>query len=374
MDLEVEAKRSRKIDETSILQQTAFWSDVKRKQGLDSRAFDIKACGEEIYACATPQKYIRDDLLILFQNIGKGCQIGYVPYGPTIRPNEENRGVFLEALSESLRPFVPNACIVLRYDLLWQSPWAKEPNYFDSLGNWQGPPEKACQEIRLNFDTDQWNLKKANTNILPSDTLLIDLTKDKDHLLQEMKPKTWYNVKLAMRKGVVVRSGGVEDLNTWYELYKQTCKRNGMFLQPLDYFVAVLTATTKDVDSPAQVDLLIAEAAGTPLAAMFLVLSGKRATYLYGASSSTNRHLMPTYALQWGAMERAKQKDCKEYDMFGVSPNPDPSHPLYGLYRFKTGFGGDLFHRMGCWDYPLDGKAYEVYRTSEMVGAGSVLG
>jgi lipid II:glycine glycyltransferase (peptidoglycan interpeptide bridge formation enzyme) len=107
---------------------------------------------------------------------------------------------------------------------------------------------------------------------------------------------------------------------------------------------------------------------------MFLVLSGKRATYLYGASSSTNRHLMSTYALQWDAMERAKERGCKEYDMFGVSPNPDPSHPLYGLYRFKTGFGGALFHRMGCWDYPLDGKTYEAYRTSEMAGAGSVLG
>jgi lipid II:glycine glycyltransferase (peptidoglycan interpeptide bridge formation enzyme) len=374
MDLQVEAKRSRKIDETSILQQTAFWSDVKRKQGLDSRAFDIKASGEEVYSYATPHKCVRDDLLILFQNIGKGYQIGYVPYGPTMRPNEESRGIFLEALSESLRPFLPKACIVLRYDLLWQSPWAKETDYFDSWGNWQGPPAKASQEIRLNFETDQWNLKKANTNILPSDTLFIDLTKDKSVLLQEMKPKTRYNVRLATRNGVVVRSGGVTDLDTWYELYKQTCKRNGMFLQPLDYFVAVLTATMNNVVSPAEVDLLIAEASGTPLAAMFLVLSGKRATYLYGASSSTNRHLMSTYALQWDAMERAKERGCKEYDMFGVSPNPDPSHPLYGLYRFKTGFGGALFHRMGCWDYPLDGKTYEAYRTSEMAGAGSVLG
>lgn len=79
---------------------------------------------------------------------------------------------------------------------------------------------------------------------------------------------------------------------------------------------------------------------------------------------------MATYALQWEAIRRSKMKGCTEYDMFGVAPRPDPSHPLYGLYRFKTGFGGKIFHRMGCWDYPLDPKAYQAYQTSEMQSHG----
>lgn len=80
-----------------------------------------------------------------------------------------------------------------------------------------------------------------------------------------------------------------------------------------------------------------------PLAAMFLVMSAYRATYLYGASSSRMRSVMPTYALQWKAMQIAKQCGCMEYDMFGVAPNPDPSHPMYGLYKLKQGFGGEIF-------------------------------
>ncbi len=63
---------------------------------------------------------------------------------------------------------------------------------------------------------------------------------------------------------------------------------------------------------------------------------------------------MPTYALQWEAIKIAKEYGCTEYDMFGVSPGPDHSHPMYGLYQFKTGFGGELFHHLGCWDYLLD--------------------
>ena len=99
---------------------------------------------------------------------------------------------------------------------------------------------------------------------------------------------------------------------------------------------------------------------------MFLVLSAHRATYLYGASSSSMRNLMPTYALQWKAMLIAKKCDCTEYDMFGVSPNPDPSHPMYGLYRFKQGFGGEIFHQLGCWDYPIDDEKYNYFVAKEM--------
>ena len=62
---------------------------------------------------------------------------------------------------------------------------------------------------------------------------------------------------------------------------------------------------------------------------------------------------MPTYALQWEAIRRAKAAGCLEYDMFGVAPQPDPTHPMYGLWKFKHGFGGEIFHQLGCWDYPL---------------------
>lgn len=79
---------------------------------------------------------------------------------------------------------------------------------------------------------------------------------------------------------------------------------------------------------------------------------------------------MATYALQWRAIQEAKAAGCLEYDLFGVSPSADPSHPLYGLYRFKRGFGGELYHRMGCWDYPLDENDYESCAAAEMNSQG----
>ena len=120
----------------------------------------------------------------------------------------------------------------------------------------------------------------------------------------------------------------------WYDLYKETALRNGLYINDIEYFSSVLTAKADDTASPARVELLLAEHEGEPLAAIFLVMSGHRGTYLYGASSSRKRNYMPTYALQWEAIKIAKEYGCTEYDMFGVSPGPDPvSYTHLDVYK-----------------------------------------
>ena len=79
---------------------------------------------------------------------------------------------------------------------------------------------------------------------------------------------------------------------------------------------------------------------------------------------------MRTYALQWEAMKIARENGCTEYDMFGTVPNASPSHPMHGLYRFKKGFGGSLFHRMGCWDYTVQEKKYQLFIANDMTRQG----
>lgn len=368
MDIEIGLKATEEIRKTPIVQQSTFWSKVKQKQGIDSSAFDIRVREDDIYEGNRNGEYITDDFLVLFQDVGYGMSIGYVPYGPTLKPDEGNQGVFLEELSETIRSYIPGNCIMLRYDLLWESPWAKDDARFRD-GDWVGPPEKRNQEIRLNINTHNWNLHRSNTDVLPKDTVFVNLTKDEDTLLREMKPKTRYNIRLAGRKGVKVSRLDPDDLDIWYALYTETCERNRIFLHDIDSFRAVLEAD-KATGNSVRTEILAAEKEGVPLAAMFLVYSCNRATYLFGASSSKSRNWMGTYALQWEAIRRAKEQGCLTYDMFGISPRRDPSHPLYGLYRFKTGFGGEIFHRMGCWDYPFDHDSYEKYLSLEMRSQG----
>ncbi|MDD3063437.1 MAG: peptidoglycan bridge formation glycyltransferase FemA/FemB family protein [Massilibacteroides sp.] len=369
MIIEVERKEIRAVALTPIVQQTAFWAKVKEKQGILSHAFDFKVKKNEVYIDSQCDHSTNADFLLLQHNLNASNYIAYVPYGPELEPSEEVQGEFLEELSESIRPLLPNNCIGIRYDLAWQSLWDSE-EYYDENNLWEGPPEKKYQEFRLNYNTRNWNLRRANSDILPSNTVYIDLKPDEKAILGRMKPKTRYNILLSSRKGVNVRKAEMNELDIWYTLYTETALRNNLYLNDISYFRTVLNARADDTLSPATVELLIAEKEGTPLAAIFLIISGNRGTYLYGASSSKQRNCMPTYALQWEAIRRCKAKGCTQYDMFGISPGPDKSHPMYGLYKFKNGFGGKVFHLMGCWDYPFKEEQYKLFLAAEMHSQG----
>ena len=54
------------------------------------------------------------------------------------------------------------------------------------------------------------------------------------------------------------------------------------------------------------------------------------------------RKLRATYLLQWEMMRWALAEGCTLYDFRGVSGDLSPDNPLYGLYRFKKGFGGEF--------------------------------
>lgn len=358
----IESKQFQELFATSIVQQTAFWSEVKKRLGSTPLAVNFNL--------RQPDAQFESDILVLLQPLDRHHCMAYVPYGPELEPEESVQGVFLEELSECLRSYLPKNCVLIRYDLCWESWWARDTDYYDEKGHWMGEPNLAAQETRFNFSTQNWNLRKATFNTLPSSTIYINLKPDKAAILANMKPKTRYNINLALRKGVNVKTLGLEHLEIWYKLYVETAQRNRLFLNDKCYFEAVLAAKATDSTSPAEVLLLVAELDGQPLSAMFLIITGERGSYLYGASSSEHRNSMSTYALQWEAIQLAKARGCTQYDMFGVSPGPDPAHPLYGLYTFKVGFGGKLYHSMGSWDYPLMPDEYRIFRSAELSRPG----
>lgn len=365
MNLKIEPKEIIDAYSTPIVQQTSFWSKLKEHLGMNSCAFEFSIRNSDIYSNVGGFSYTNADFIMFFQYLNKEDYIAYLPYGPEVEPSEENQGYFLEELSESLKSYLPKHCIALRYDLNWESHWCKEED-FDEQGNWIGVPKKEFQELKLNYGTCNRNLRKANTNILPANTIVLDLSGTEEALLNRMRPKTRYNIKLALKKGVEVKSVGIEGLNIWYDLYTETALRNGLHLNDISYFHSVFASKMECQDKEVGVKLLVAYFDETPLAAMFLVLSAHRGTYLYGASSSNFRNLMPTYALQWKAIQIARENRCSEYDMFGVAPQPQPSHPMYGLYKFKYGFGGKIYHQLGCWDYPVEEDKYNYFSAYEM--------
>ncbi|MFW6290232.1 MAG: peptidoglycan bridge formation protein FemAB, partial [Mariniphaga sp.] len=172
---------------TNILPQTPFWGRIKHSQGYMPEGFELTVSKEILDPSANEQVNVNDDLLVFIKYINDSCCFAYVPYGPKLEPEFENQGLFLEELSEMLRSYLPKCCAFIRYDLKWQNQWARESEYFDSSGNWMGPPESNVQEFRVNFKTVNWNLRKSPVDVLPKNTFFLDLTPGEDELLYNMR-------------------------------------------------------------------------------------------------------------------------------------------------------------------------------------------
>ncbi len=217
--------------------------------------------------------------------------------------------------------------------------------------------------------------------VQPLRTILLDLhpTAPEETLLAAMKPKTRYNIRLAGRRGVTVRSATTPtDLQAFYDLMTVTGTRDEFAVHNLDYYQTALTefgpsAAAGDGSAP-QAMLLLAYHPDhpQPLAGLMAFAFGAEAIYMYGASSDTGREHMPTYLLQWEAMRWARAQGCRRYDFWGIPDDPTAEAPaagdnpnqrqgLWGVYRFKQGFGGREVTYPGAWDFVYRPLAYRLY-------------
>lgn len=310
--------------------QSRFWARFKARFGWAPIEFELEG-GRR--------------LSVLVRRLPAGFCFAYVPRGPETPESEAADGDYLTSVARAVAPRLPPRCLFLRFDPGWRSPAEiPRPSY--------GPP-----------------LRKA-ADVQPPDTVILSLAGGEDELLAGMKPKWRYNIRLAAKRGVVVTEEGAAALDAFYELYKATSKRDGIALHPLSYYRALFdeaAAPVRAADGEPEpaLKLWVARHEGEAIASIITLFYGDEAVYLYGASSDEKRSLMPAYALQWEAIRAAKEAGCSSYDFFGIPPDDDPSHPMHGLYRFKTGFGGDVVRYPGAWDYPLHGPAYGAFRLAE---------
>jgi len=284
-------------------------------------------------------------LLVLSRRIAPSIRMAYVPWGPEL-PASCNQGQCNRALAElahSLGRHLPGNTTFVRFD----------PPWFDPEGG-------KAQDLSSPF-------VRAAADIQPPDTVIVDLAPDADNILASMKPKWRYNIGLAEKRGVTVNLAPAgeweKDIGIFYGLLAETAKRDGIAVHGIGYYRMLFEEYGGAI--PAGLRLYTAWHDGDCLAAIVALFRGEQATYLYGASSNAKRNLMAPYALQWRAMMDAKAAGCTKYDLFGIPPNGDPGHPMAGLYRFKTGFGGSIVHRPGSWDYPTKPVLYALFSTAE---------
>ncbi|HXW00415.1 MAG TPA: peptidoglycan bridge formation glycyltransferase FemA/FemB family protein [Anaerolineae bacterium] len=287
---------------------------------------------------------------ILFRRLPLGLTLAYIPKGPVVNweDNEQAHALFAAIHAEAKK----RQAILLKV----------EPNL--NLGATHPLRESALHLDPVNFLT-QAGFHPADT-IQPRTSLVIDLNGDEAALLAAMKQKTRYNIRLAEKKGITVRQGSAAHVAIFHQLALITASRDSFGVHSLDYYQAAYT-----LFAPDRCALLMAEFEGQPLAALMVFRQGQKAYYFYGASSNEYRNLMAPYLLQWAAIRWAKNQGCTHYDLWGI-PDADlasleaeferRNDGLWGVYRFKRGFGGQWLQSVGAYDYVYNPLLYQIYR------------
>ena len=317
------------------LLQTTNWARLKNRFGWTSHRVWLRKDGK-----------LAAGAQVLYRSAAAGLvKMAYIPHGPLVDwHDKEQVTILLNQIDQSV--YERGAGILKMEPLLWQDA--------STTAHWQ----TICQQHNLLPNTD---------TIQPPNTILIDLRPSPDDILAAMKQKTRYNIRLAAKKGVTVRQGGLSDIAAFNKLMRQTGERDAFGVHTPMYYHAAF-----EIFAPNnQVALFLAEYEERPLAGVMVFVLGKTAAYLYGASSNEERQRMPTYAVQWAAMEWAKAQGCHWYDLWGVPDAPeaeleanfaDRHDGLWGVYRFKRGFGGQLQRTIGATDRVYNKLVYKLYQ------------
>ncbi len=334
------------------LLQTWEWGQVKSRFGWQPYPLFWDEAGARIFqTTADNPNDIRAAALLLVRTIpirgfAARVSVAYVPKGPLL--DWEDAPLRARVLAD-LRTFArKKAAIFLKID----------PDVRLGTGV-PGTPEAAQNPFGHAFaqELQQSGWLFSPDQIQYRNTILIDLTPSEEQLLAQMKQKTRYNVRLAARKGVTVRTGTQHDLDTLFRMYAETSRRDGFAIRERGYYITLWRTFLQ----AGMLDPLIAEVAGEPVAALMLFRFAGKAWYLNGMSLPIHRDKMPNYLLQWEAMRRAKAAGCRVYDLWGAPDKFDESDSMWGVYRFKRGFGGQVVRHIGAWDYPLRPAYYRLY-------------
>lgn len=312
--------------------QTTHWGRLKESQGWSYYPLAVQEQGQ-----------IRGSALILIKKLPLWrTAVAYSPRGPLFSSAEALTILLQEGLklSRSLGALV----------------WKMDPPLDKADPLWSA----AAKQHKLRLVDTGLDFQ----GVQPKFVMTLDLRPPSAVLLAQMKSKTRYNIRYAGRQDVrVFRATKEQHLSPFYSLLAETARRDRFRIRALSYYQAMW----KQLMEEKLAHLFLAYRGQTALAGAILFCLGKRAWYVYGASSNENRNLQASHLIQWEMIQYSKSLGCEIYDFRGVSGDLNPQHPLYGLYRFKEGFGARLVQYVGEFDLPTSKGGYALWLAGQKV-------
>jgi lipid II:glycine glycyltransferase (peptidoglycan interpeptide bridge formation enzyme) len=309
-----------------VLQQSA-WGTLKSRYGWEC----------ERVAIADESGQIVSGAQLLFRRLPFGLgTMAYLPMGPL--------GILDAAL--------------------WRAVHAAARRHRAAFLKWE--PGLALDDDALP-DPRVFGFRPSQQTIQPPRTILIDLSGSDEAILARMNQGTRRKIRQSQKNDILYQEAAPADLPLFTGMMQTTGTRNAFGVHEPDYYTAAYELFVPQGHAA----LILATHEGDPLAGIMVFALGSSAWYLYGASSDTKRNLMAAYGVQWAAIQWAKAKDCRWYDMWGI-PDADEaaleaqfesrSDGLWGVYGFKRGWGGRVVRSLGAWDHVYNPLLYAAYQ------------
>jgi peptidoglycan pentaglycine glycine transferase (the first glycine) len=216
-------------------------------------------------------------------------------------------------------------------------------------------------------DFAAYGFRRSAQTVQPPRTVMLDLSGDDEAILARMNQGTRRNIRKSSKNDVEIREGTRDDVQRFNALLAETGARDEFGVHRPAYYERAY-----DLFVPSgHAALILGRYADQDLAGVMVFALGDSAWYLYGASSDRERQRMASHGVQWAGIQWAKAQGATEYDMYGV-PDEDPasleaqfetrSDGLWGVYRFKRGWGGTVRRSVGAWDRVYHPALYMGYQ------------
>ena len=233
--------------------------------------------------------------------------------------------------------------------------------------------EKTEENIKIFADL---NFRTAQIYIHSENFWVLDLGKNEEELLANMRKTTRYLIRKAVKDGVIIeKRGDSQAVEKFQKIYEETVKREKFSGYSDTYIKKEFESFNKSGDAL----ILLGKVKNSDfnqfqpistnfnyLAGALLLFTNSGAFYHQGASIHTK--IPVPYLLHWEGIKEAKKRGCKFYNFWGViQPGRTPRN-WGGLTLFKQGFGGYQIDFVPTQDFIISPKYYLTYLYEKYLG------
>jgi serine/alanine adding enzyme len=156
--------------------------------------------------------------------------------------------------------------------------------------------------------------------------MILELPDSDEILMQSFKSKLRSQIRKPMRDGLTVRTGGLELLDHFYDIFCANMRDIGSPVHSKTFFRAVIQSL------PQMAHIFVVNRKNIPLAAGIVIGFGDWLFHPWASSLRTYRHLNANMLLYWRMLEFGCRQRFKRFD-FGRST------PGEGTFKFKAQWG-----------------------------------